>query len=113
MSTMLAFRHHLHGPLKRLLIHDVMRDGHCTQEQAEAAVEKFESEHPLLDRLVNLDWAAILRIVLALLPLFLAAEPKSSTMCNYPDCKDEGCPCQHWGKPKAASVAEQVFGTDV
>ena len=89
MSTMLAFRHHLHGPLKRLLIHDVMRDGHCTQEQAEAAVEKFESEHPLLDRLVNLDWAAILKIVLALLPLFMATAPK------------------------AASVAEQVFGTDV
>jgi hypothetical protein len=52
-------------------------------------VEKFESEHPLLDRLVNLDWSAILKIVLALLPLFLATAPK------------------------AASVAEQVFGTDV
>jgi len=89
MSTMLAFRRNLHGPLKRLLIHDVMRDGHCTQEQAEAAVENFENEHPILDRLAALDWAAILRIVLALLPLFLAAEPR------------------------AASVAEQVFGTDV
>ena len=91
MATMLAFRRNLHGPLKRLLIHDVMRDGHCTQAEAEAAVEKFESEHPLLDRLVNLDWSAILRIVLALLPLFLAAEPE----------------------PKSASVSEQVFGTDV
>ena len=69
------FRHNLNGPLRRLLIHDVMRDGHATEAQATAAVEKFEREHPILDRLAALDWGAILKLVLTLLPLILAENP--------------------------------------
>jgi hypothetical protein len=70
------FRNNLSGPLRRLLIHDLMQHGHATEAEATAAVEKFEGDHPILDRLAAFDWAAILKLVLAILPLFLAKPPQ-------------------------------------
>lgn len=25
--------------------------------------------------------------------------PQPETMCNFPSCDDEGCPCQYWREP--------------
>lgn len=74
------FRHHLSVPLRRLLIHDVMRDGRVSESQATAAVDKFEGEHPILDMLASVDWAAVLKLVLAFLPLIVGATPPTA---NY------------------------------
>jgi hypothetical protein len=71
------------------LVAEVMSRGGCDEAAAEKAVRALEVQHPVLDWLAKLDWVGLLELALKLLPLFLAAEPK------------------------AASVAEQVFGTDV
>jgi hypothetical protein len=29
--------------------------------------------------------------------------PQPETMCDYPNCTDEGCPCQYWREPTQRS----------
>ena len=71
------------------LIAEVMRRGNASHAEAASAVAKLESAHPLLDLLAGVDWAKVIEMVMALLPLFLAKSPV------------------------AATAVEQVYGTEV
>ena len=53
------------------LIADVMKAGNVTHEVAEIAVRQVESKHPVLDWLRTIDWASLVKLALALLPLIL------------------------------------------
>ncbi len=63
---------------RRELITTVMELQGVSETVATLAVDRAASQRPFLDWLRSLDWAAILKLALTLLPLILAEEKEES-----------------------------------
>lgn len=78
MNPLRYFREQRRAYRRRCLIADVMRVGGVSEAVATKTVDRAASKYPLWDWFKSLDWNAILKLVLALLPLILAEEKEDS-----------------------------------
>jgi len=68
------FRERRIAARRRDAIAAVMQIRGVSEAVATKAVDQAKTQRPLLDWLASLDWAALLKLALTLLPLILAAE---------------------------------------